>query len=300
MALNPNSSALYLQAPAATAGSSGPRPVTTVTLHPVALFSILDHFLRRNESQERVIGTLLGIRTETEIEVKSSFAVVHNETDEQVALDMDYHRTMYDLHQKVNPKEVIVGCLRYSTGTDLNTYSALIQNFYSQETAPYQAVHVVLDTGVREGINQGVKAYVSSPVGVHPKPENAVFLPVPCELRLQEAELMDLLNVAAKGTKYTASPGAELEVLEQAIASISDMIERVLVYVRQVINGETEGDPSVGRYLLDTLKASSTSLDKEKIETLFNSQLQDTLTISYLANIVRSEVEVSSRMALVT
>lgn len=66
------------------------------------------------------------------------------------------------------------------------------------------------------------------------------------------------------------------------------------------LDGEVEGDPAVGRYLLDTLKASSTSLDKEKVETLFNSQLQDTLTISYLANIVRSEVEVSSRMALVT
>ncbi|CCO31886.1 Eukaryotic translation initiation factor 3 subunit F Short=eIF3f [Rhizoctonia solani AG-1 IB] len=300
MALNPNSSALYLQAPAATAGSTGPRPVTTVTLHPVALFSILDHFLRRTESQERVIGTLLGIRTETEIEVRSSFAVVHNETDEQVALDMDYHRTMYDLHQKVNPRETIVGW--YSTGTDLNTYSALIQNFYSQETAPYQAVHVVLDTGVHEGVNQGVKAYVSSPVGVHPKPENAMFLPVPCELRLQDAELsgLDLLTVASNGTKYTTSPGSELEVLEQAIASVSDMIDRVLAYVKQVVSGEIEGDPSVGRYLLDTLKASSTSLDKEKIETLFNSQLQDTLTISYLANIVRSEVEASSRMALVT
>jgi translation initiation factor 3 subunit F len=86
-----------------------PRPVTTVTIHPVALFSILDHYLRRTESQERVIGTLLGTRTETDIEVKSSFAVIHNETDEQVALDMDYHRTMYDLHQKVNPKEIIVG-----------------------------------------------------------------------------------------------------------------------------------------------------------------------------------------------
>ncbi|KAG8690023.1 hypothetical protein FRC11_014356 [Ceratobasidium sp. 423] len=311
MALNPDSSALYLQAPSSTAGSSGPRPVTTVTLHPVALFSILDHFLRRTESQERVIGTLLGTRTETEIEVKSSFAVIHNETDEQVALDMDYHRTMYDLHQKVNPKEVIVGW--YSTGTDLNTYSALIQNFYSQETAPYQAVHVVLDTGVREGVNQGVKAYVrelgrmnivgfSSPVGVHPKPENAVFLPVPCELRLQDAELsgLDLLNASAGSVKHTSSPGSELEVLEQAIANVSDMIDRVLAYVKQVLDGEVEGDPTVGRYLLDTLKASSTSLDKEKVETLFNAQLQDTLTISYLANIVRSEVEVSSRMALVT
>ncbi|CAE6531341.1 unnamed protein product [Rhizoctonia solani] len=300
MALNPNSSALYLQAPSSTAGSIGPRPVTTVTLHPVALFSILDHFLRRTESQERVIGTLLGTRTETEIEVKSSFAVIHNETDEQVALDMDYHRTMYDLHQKVNPREVIVGW--YSTGTDLNTYSALIQNFYSQETAPYQAVHVVLDTGVREGVNQGVKAYVSSPVGVHPKPENAVFLPVPCELRLQDAEIsgLDLLNAAVNATKHTASPASELEVLEQAIESVGVMLDRTLAYVKQVLDGEIQGDPTIGRYLLDTLKASTTSLDKEKVETLFNSQLQDTLTISYLANIVRSEVEVSSRMALVT
>ncbi|KAG8739369.1 hypothetical protein FRC10_005688 [Ceratobasidium sp. 414] len=295
MALNPESSALYLQAPSSTAGA-----ITTVTIHPVALFSILDHFLRRTESQERVIGTLLGTRTETEIEVKSSFAVIHNETDEQVALDMDYHRTMYDLHQKVNPKEVIVGW--YSTGTDLNTYSALIQNFYSQETAPYQAVHVVLDTGVREGVKQGVKAYVSSPVGVHPKPENCVFLPVPCELRLHEAEMsgLDLLRAASNSSKNTASPAQDLEVLEQAIAGVSDMIDRVLTYVRKVLSGEIEGDATVGRYLLDTLKASSTSLDQEKLETLFNSQLQDTLTISYLANIVRSEVEVSSRMALVT
>jgi hypothetical protein len=58
--------------------------------------------------------------------------------------------------------------LRYSTGTDLNTYSALIQNFYSQETAPYQAVHVVLDTGVREGVKQGVKAYVRCAKSVIP------------------------------------------------------------------------------------------------------------------------------------
>jgi translation initiation factor 3 subunit F len=82
---------------------------------------------------------------------------------------------MYELHHKVNPKEVIVGwwvsfyyriasCItshgRYSTGSNLNTYSALIQNFYSQETAPHQAVHVAVNTGVEEGEQAGVKAYV--------------------------------------------------------------------------------------------------------------------------------------------
>lgn len=43
------------------------------------------------------------------MEVKNAFAVLHSETAEQVAVDMDYHRTMFELHQKVNPKEQIVG-----------------------------------------------------------------------------------------------------------------------------------------------------------------------------------------------
>ena len=85
------------------------RTPTSITIHPVALFSILDHYLRRTDTQDRVIGTLLGTRHENQVEVRSSFAVLHSETDEQVAVDMDYHHTMYELHHKVNPKEVIVG-----------------------------------------------------------------------------------------------------------------------------------------------------------------------------------------------
>ena len=50
--------------------------------------------------------------------------------------------------------------LRYSTGSNLNTYSALIQNFYSQETAPYPAIHITLNTGTELGEEAGVKAYV--------------------------------------------------------------------------------------------------------------------------------------------
>lgn len=85
------------------------RTPTSVTIHPVSLFSILDHYLRRTDAQDRVIGTLLGIHNDNEVEVRSSFAVLHSETDEQVAVDTDYHQTMYDLHHRVNPKEVIVG-----------------------------------------------------------------------------------------------------------------------------------------------------------------------------------------------
>jgi len=80
-----------------------------VIILPVVFFTILDHYLRRTDQQERVIGTLLGRRTENEIEIRTAFAVLHSETDEQVAVDTEYHRTMYELHRKVNPKEGIVG-----------------------------------------------------------------------------------------------------------------------------------------------------------------------------------------------
>lgn len=53
-----------------------------------------------------------------------------------------------------------INITRYSTGSNLNTYSALIQNFYSHETAPYPAIHIALNTGTVEGEEAGVKAYI--------------------------------------------------------------------------------------------------------------------------------------------
>ncbi|KAJ6628956.1 JAB1/Mov34/MPN/PAD-1 ubiquitin protease-domain-containing protein [Mycena sp. CBHHK59/15] len=278
------------------------RTPSSITIHPVALFSILDHYLRRTDDQPRVIGTLLGTRSpdNTQIHVRSSFAVLHSENDEQVAVDMEYHRTMYELHSRVTPKETIVGW--YSTGSNLNTYSALIQNFYSQETAPHQAIHVALNTGAEEGEEAGVQAYVSSPVGVFPKPENCIFVPVPVRLQFQDAERsgLDLLTqTALSPNSTTPQPVASLANLDTALTTVSQMLDRVLAYVRQVLAGEVEGDKALGRYLMDTLGVGAIG-EKGGEDKAFNTSLQDTLMISYLANLVRSQAEVSSRLALVT
>ena len=90
------------------------------------------------------------------------------------------------------------------------------------------------------------------------------------------------------------------------------MLERVLAYVRAILSGERKGDPAIGRYLMDTLGASTDDLEKggfnaslqvrvqipALIYILTGCYLQDTLMTSYLANLVRSQVEVSSRLAL--
>ncbi|KAF7352518.1 Eukaryotic translation initiation factor 3 subunit F [Mycena venus] len=297
------SSAVHIQSSTISSAPPIPRTPSSITIHPVALFSILDHYLRRNdELQPRVIGTLLGTRSpdNTTIHVRSSFAVLHSENEEQVAVDMEYHRTMYELHSRVTPKETIVGW--YSTGSNLNTYSALIQNFYSQETAPHQAIHVALNTGAEEGEEAGVQAYVSSPVGVFPKPENCIFVPVPVRLQFQEAERsgLDLLTqTALSPNSTTAQPVTSIANLDATLNTVSQMIDRVLTYVRQVLAGEVEGDKALGRYLMDTLGVAAIG-EKGAEDKAFNASLQDTLMISYLANLVRAQAEVSARLALVT
>ncbi|CAL9067061.1 eukaryotic translation initiation factor 3 subunit F-like [Musa acuminata AAA Group] len=108
-----------------------PSPIPSATLHPVVRFNICDCYVRRPDQAERVIGTLLGSVSDGVLEIKNSYAVLHNEPADQVALDVDYHNNMYMSHLKVNPKEVTVGW--FSTGFGVSGGSALIHDFYVKE-----------------------------------------------------------------------------------------------------------------------------------------------------------------------
>ena len=58
-----------------------------VQIHPVALFTIVDSYERRQEPSRRVIGTLLGVKDRAGVvEVRSGYAVPHNETEEEVSV----------------------------------------------------------------------------------------------------------------------------------------------------------------------------------------------------------------------
>ena len=56
----------------------------SVHIHPVVLFTIVDSYERRQENSKRVIGTLLGSREKGVVEIRSGYAVPHNETEDEV------------------------------------------------------------------------------------------------------------------------------------------------------------------------------------------------------------------------
>jgi translation initiation factor 3 subunit F len=79
--------------------------------------------------------------------------------------------------------------------------------------------------------------------------------------------LVIVVDLLASASSATTGPGAtqpisDLEALEQSIKSATTMLGRVLGYVRSVLAGEIQGDPAVGRCLLDTFAASTDDLEK--------------------------------------
>ncbi|KAM0754155.1 eukaryotic translation initiation factor 3 subunit F [Meredithblackwellia eburnea MCA 4105] len=294
------------------------RPVTVV-VSPLPLASILDHHLRRGDDQDRVFGTLLGVRKEldNEVEIRNSFGVPYATKGRgEVTVDMDHHKSLLDLHLKVNPKEVVVGW--YATSPNLNSFSALIHNFYTSESAPSPAVHLTLDP-----TTLSFAAYTASPIGTTPRADHLAFLPVETVMRVHEQERSGLdllttnltsLQVQASASAAVPPPSSDLAVqsplatLYSLLTRVSTMLDQVLEYVRAVAAGEREGDERVGRALLETVgvvptstsavKGSTQQSSSQSFEEDFNAHLADVLMVSYLANLIKTQVEISSRLNL--
>lgn len=202
---------------------------------------------------------------------------------------MDHHRKMFELHQKVNKNEAIVGW--YTTGDALNPYSALIQNFYNTETERHSAVHLIMDTSL-QGEQFGVKTFTSSPLGTE-KSEDCVFRPLPCDIHLNRAEKTGLdVLCSSRNTEDSLTSHNILTDsvnLVRAIRQIQDMLTRVHSYIESVLEEKIPANPIIGRYLMDTL-AMVPKIDADTFDRTFHSHVQDLLMVIYLSNITRAQL----------
>ncbi|KAK4053412.1 hypothetical protein OIV83_001577 [Microbotryomycetes sp. JL201] len=319
-----------------TSSLASQRPVTRVVVSPVALATVLDHHLRRGSDQDRVFGTLLGVRrdSDNQVDVRSAFGVPYQALGRgEVTVDMDHHKSLLELHQRVNPREVVVGW--YATSPELNSFSALIHNFYSAESAPHAAVHLTLDPASLD-----FKAYTAQQIGTTAKPDHLAFLPVEARMHVHEQDRpsLDLLtqNLTRLTTRADEQPQQQqsdaiavktpLATMYGLLVQVSAMLDAVLEYVRAVAAGEKQGDERVGRALLETVgvvptaatsaavaqqqpqqqqaqqqaqqKLAPSGASAKSFEEDFNAHLADVLMVSYLANVVKTQTELSSRLSL--
>jgi translation initiation factor 3 subunit F len=265
---------------------------TAAKVHPVVLFNILDHYTRRNDGQERVIGTLLGhINSDGSVEVKNSFPVPHNESAEQVAVDMEFHRTMYDLHLRVNPKEVIVGW--YATGESITDHSVYIHEFFAREAL--NPIHLIVDTSLtKQKID--VKAFVSIPLTIGDKMLGAHFQRIRLETKTHETERIAVNHLAKtqfRSKKPELTTG--LESLQTSIERLLSTIDIASDHIQSVLDNKIEADPKIGRMIAEAV-STIPKIDVEVFEKMFNSSLQDLLMVVYLGSLTRTQLALAHKL----
>jgi len=282
-------------------------PYKLVEIHPVILFSILDQFIRRNESTDRVIGSLLGFfGTDGIVQVTSCFPVPHNEKPEQFALNMDFHKRMLSLHSTVSPHQQVVGW--YSTA--FNAASVLVHNFYAKEINR-PPVHIIIDPNNLEKGLLSVHCYYT--ISVHFIDKNKLLPPLrknPDDKKLQE-HFRPIRHTIKTGNgertvlerlidyKEMAHPPPQLanniESLEIALQSLLDMIHVVSKYVKDVKSGVKPGDIKIGHLIEDTL-ALLPIYETDRFEKIFTKGIQDVLMIVYLANLTRTHLLLAEQL----
>lgn len=249
-----------------------------------------------------MIGALVGTRSEdgSEVEVRSTFAIPHTENEDQVEVDVEYQKNMLALTLKASPRETLLGW--YTTSHELNSFSALIQNFFASPetgTFPHPAVHLTISTEPGSPIE--ARAYVSAPVAVSPDraAESCLFIEVPHRLLFggdAERAALGAVSAAAESADRSAPVVSDIENLAQALGSVSDLLERVSAYVGEVLDEERDGSHALGQYLMNALSLAP-KVSAAQIEHDFNNHIQDVLMVSYLANTIRTQIDLAQRLA---
>jgi len=263
-----------------------------VKVHPVVLFGIVDSFERRNEDARRVIGTLLGTNDKGIIEVTNCFTVPHTEWKDEVAVDTEFAKKMYELHKKVNVNEQIVGW--YSTGSEVTEHSLLIHEFYSKDCK--DPIHLTLDTTLKLA-KMALKTFISYQMGIMNKTSGTLFVPIPNEILAYEPERVgvDLIQKCKTNVKRSVTMDSDLNQITNACARLQDMLTNVGQYVDDVLSGRLPANNDVGRKLMDCVTRVP-KIDAEKYEEMLNSNMKDLLMVVYLSNLTKTQLTLAEAL----
>ncbi|XP_039294452.1 eukaryotic translation initiation factor 3 subunit F [Nilaparvata lugens] len=267
-----------------------------VKVHPVVLFQIVDAYERRNAEADRVVGTLLGSADKGIVEVTNCFCVPHKEFEEMVEAELNYAKDLYEMNQKVNKQELIVGW--WATGNEVTSYSCVIHDYYSRECV--NPVHMTVDTTL-QGAHMGIKAYLNVPLGVPGGTSGSMFTPIQVEIVSYEPEIVGirLCQKTVDTQKKTVEPMNDLAQIAEAAKKLSGLLDSVLAYVDDVLAGHAQPDNTVGRALLDMVH-SVPNMTHQQFQDMFNSNIKDLLMVMTLCQLTKTQLQLNEKLTLLT
>lgn len=278
----------------------------SVRVHPVVAFNIIDFYERRNVDANRVIGTLLGsVDKLGNVEVSNSFVVKHREANNEVAVDIEVAKELYELHKRVFSNETIVGWFA-TGGGEVNEYSVVIHDYYSRECQ--NPIHLTVDPS-EDGIN--VKAYVSTIFGIPGKTTGTMFTPID-DVSISYCYELELIGVRAcmyaarlpsvTNEKPHLNLNNEMDQIIQMSIKCQDIIARIVKFIdEKILSGSSKvsvqsNTNDIGRQLMAMIENIIPFGGDD--DDAFYSNLKDFFMVVYLSNLSKTQLMLNEKLTL--
>ncbi|CCF73630.1 Eukaryotic translation initiation factor 3 subunit F [Babesia microti strain RI] len=267
-------------------------------VHPLVIFTILDAYLRREEGHQQVIGTLLGVVYDSGcVEVTDCFVDRYTLTSEGfLQIVKEHHEGVFELAQKINPKEQVVGW--FCTGSKLTELTCAVHGWFKQFSSvskffPHSSlpepIHLLVDAVMDTG-HIAIKVYVQLPVAIV---KDVCFHFHEIALEIQKSSpnssaIAEMLRALDHNRDITKKP------FYDALDKMELLIDKCCDYVKDVLEEKVEPNEEVGRYLTNV--TSYALVDMEDMDNVCEGVLQDNLIISSLSNLANLQFKLAERL----
>ncbi|CAD6994526.1 COP9 signalosome complex subunit 6 [Ceratitis capitata] len=260
----------------------GTIPSVTVSLHPLVILNISEHWTRiRAQASEicQVFGALIGKQTGRNIEVMNSFELRVDRAGEDVIINREYYQTKEAQFKQVFSDLDFIGW--YTTDESPTPLDIEIQKQMSEiNECP---ILLQLNPLSRSVDQLPLKLYESTIELVDGEP-TMLFVPLTYTLATEEAERIGVDHVARMSTNETGEKSVVAEHLvaqDSAIKMLNKRIQIVLKYIKDVESGKLPPNQEILRdaYALShRLPVMKGPAFQEELYT----QCNDVALISYL------------------
>lgn len=308
-----------------------------VNVHPLVLFSVLDHHIRRDAAQDRVIGALLGTVTGGQVHVTDAFGVYHTKRgEEEVLVRKQTLYEMLELHRRVNPKEVLVGW--YSTWTGgatgsvggvpsfraaapgagaqqhMDEFTLVVHEFFSEAAGPgVRPLHLLVDVSLR---TPHINVFAHRPIA------NALLKKVMVQfarLRVnlvasaEERVAVDAMARSAhlrEGAPRGAAPHdpmhtplGEARELAPDVTALENSLRRLKKLVETVarycedVASGAREGDEAVGRAIADTLAAVPPFDADAFQRTFGRSVNDLLMVAYLATLAQAQVRLAERIA---
>lgn len=279
-----------------------------VTVAPLVLLSVLDHYRRTNTPpNKRCVGVILGDNSAPTIRVTNSFALPFEEDEKNPDvwfLDHNYIENMNDMCKKINAKEKLIGW--YHSGPKLRSADLKINEVFKKHT---QGNPLLLVVDVKqEGVGLPTDAYVAvEQVKDDGTSTEKTFVHLPSTIEAEEAEeigvehlLRDVRDQAAGGLSIKLTNQLKsLKGLQRKLKDIVGYLDKVGrgdLPVNHIILGKLQDVfnllPNLGAPDEDEISSSTKNDDLFKasnnLQKALTVKTNDELMVIYISNLVRA------------